>query len=237
MAYPRPKAATPSIKADFKLINYQDYDDFLLSSGTTQDRCYLDSEEVTRQFAELGYRSTGEAITREEFKKRVAAVNRYLNPRYEPFVMASERLESHSEPVLVELALRERANRVGIISTIIFLRCIEKGVEISGYIDYAHRLGSEDWKPIFTGRKRLKPTVTDLGFYNWQTGRVISNDSFFYRVKCTKRHGLMYQHVYDRLMIMVDPKSPPGENTTKKNIKSDTYEQAYLLDHVVRQRI
>ncbi|KAM3171740.1 hypothetical protein ACTXT7_016003 [Hymenolepis weldensis] len=37
-----------------------------------------------------------------------------------------------------------------------------KGHEISGYIDYAHRLKTEDFVPYFSGKKKLMPRVGDL---------------------------------------------------------------------------
>lgn len=47
--------------------------------------------------------------------------------------------------------------------TIIFIRHINaKGQEISGYVDYAHRLKNEDFVPYFSGKKKLLPRVGDL---------------------------------------------------------------------------
>lgn len=49
------------------------------------------------------------------------------------------------------------------LQSIIFIRdhgaC---GQEISGYIDYAHRLKREDFKPYFSGEKKLLPRPNDL---------------------------------------------------------------------------
>lgn len=36
------------------------------------------------------------------------------------------------------------------------------GQEVSGYIDYAHRLKSHDFEPYFNGKKRLLPGRSDL---------------------------------------------------------------------------
>lgn len=36
------------------------------------------------------------------------------------------------------------------------------GQEVSGYIDYAHRLKSHDFEPYFNGKKRLLPGHSDL---------------------------------------------------------------------------
>lgn len=42
--------------------------------------------------------------------------------------------------------------------------------EISGYIDYAHRLKTENFKVYFEGQKKLLPKMSDLSYYNWHTG-------------------------------------------------------------------
>ena len=41
--------------------------------------------------------------------------------------------------------------------------------EISGYIDLAHRLKTEDFKNYFERVKVLLPRPSDLSFYNWDT--------------------------------------------------------------------
>jgi len=52
-----------------------------------------------------------------------------------------------SNAFLKELADRELMNREGKLTTIIFIRCLNsKGHEVSGYIDYAQRLKTDDFK-------------------------------------------------------------------------------------------
>lgn len=47
--------------------------------------------------------------------------------------------------------------------SVIFIRDKNShGQEISGYIDYAHRLKTEDFEVYFNGKKRLLPRSTDL---------------------------------------------------------------------------
>jgi hypothetical protein len=51
------------------------------------------------------------------------------------------------------LAEREELVRSGKLTTIIFIRDFNnKGQEISGYIDLAHRMRTEDFVPIFDQR-------------------------------------------------------------------------------------
>lgn len=47
----------------------------------------------------------------------------------------------------------------------IFIRDFNaRGQEISGYIDYAHRLKTEDFEPYFAERKKLLPRPSDLRY-------------------------------------------------------------------------
>lgn len=57
----------------------------------------------------------------------------------------------------------------------------DAGKELSGYIDYNHRLTVEDWKPFFKGQQKIQPKPSDLGFYHWGK-RVLVNDSLNYKV-------------------------------------------------------
>ena len=51
------------------------------------------------------------------------------------------------------LASREEQIKAGKMTTIIFIRDFNsKGQEVSGYIDYAHRLRIEDFVPYFERR-------------------------------------------------------------------------------------
>ncbi|CAH0554484.1 unnamed protein product [Brassicogethes aeneus] len=229
-------SSTPQIEADRRLLNFKDYEDYLDSLVTPMDKCYLRSTIVSRNIAELGYRSSGLTLSREQFKKRVAAVIMFLSPPYKPYELCSEGLKG-GDPIMTELALRERPNRVGILSTIIFLRMVTKtGREISGYIDYHHRLTTTDFKPFFKSGKKIYPKPTDLGFYHWGK-KVLVNDSLNYKALMDPSKGLIFQNRFDRKIIIVDPDSDPGSNTKKKRIFSKMYEHVVLFDHVVRQRI
>lgn len=62
-------------------------------------------------------------------------------------------------PFLLALGNREELVRNGKLTSIIFVRDVNsKGQEVSGYIDYAHRLRSTNFEPYFERRKKV--TVT-----------------------------------------------------------------------------
>ncbi len=69
------------------------------------------------------------------------------------------------------------------MTSIIFIRDRNaRGQEISGYVDYAHRLKTDYFDQIFQGKKRLLPRSTDLSFYNWETQRATLNPTPNYQV-------------------------------------------------------
>ncbi|KAI4462217.1 flagella-associated protein [Holotrichia oblita] len=107
--------ATPQVEADKRLVQFRTYEDYLTSLVILNDHCYLQSTSVGRTIAELGYRSSGETLTREQFEKRLAAVIEYLYPTFKPYVLASENLDIQ-DPFLKEMALRECSNRMGILA-------------------------------------------------------------------------------------------------------------------------
>jgi hypothetical protein len=82
------------------------------------------------------------------------------------------------------LAEREELVRSGKLTTIIFIRDFNsKGQEVSGYIDLAHRMRTEDFVPIFEQRKKLLPKPADLSYYNWETQLSTSNSTPHYQVQ------------------------------------------------------
>ncbi|KAF5307689.1 hypothetical protein FQR65_LT06744 [Abscondita terminalis] len=229
--------ASPEIEADKRLLQFQTYEEYLDSLVTPQDLCNLQSVLVSRTIVELGYRSSGETLTKKTFEKRLAAVLNYLYPSFKPYELASEGIFV-PDPLQQALALRERPNRVGILATIIYMRFFTRtGFEVSGYIDYAHRLKLEDWKPFFKSGRKFYPNNNDLGYYHWRMGKSVSNDSFNYKVFVDPNRGLLFQNRFDRKLVCVDPAASPGTNTTRIRIMTDMYEHIVLYDHVIRQRI
>lgn len=229
---------SPQVEADKRLLAYPTYEDYLDSLVSPQDICYLKNSTVSRTLAELGYRSSGETLSRKQFEERLAAVLAYLYPTFKPFELASRNILCE-DPLAKELQLRERPNRVGILATIIFLRHYTKtGFEVSGYIDFAERLKNEDWKPFFKGNKRIWPRLDDLGFYHWRAQKVVTNPSMNYKVWVDPVKGLLFQNRFDRKIVCVDPlATTPGNNSKRTRIVSDDYEHVVLYDHIVMQRI
>ena len=207
---------------------------------TAMDLYYLEDEELARQLVELGYRGSGEVLKREEFetRKQLAEASR-LSKRSQKKTLASAGKDLGNFPFLQALAEREEANKTGKMTSIIFIRDKNaKSQEISGYIDYAHRLKTEDFEPYFSGKKRLLPKPSDLSFYNWETQNSTSNATPNYQVIADNASGLLFKNKRDRKIVNVDPRaSRPGDNSSRIPVDSSgQYVQVVIYDHITRRK-
>ncbi|KAM4809879.1 cilia- and flagella-associated protein 299 [Rhinophrynus dorsalis] len=222
---------------DSIITQFNTYEDFLDSQITPLDLYYLEDEELARQLVELGYRGSGEVLKRDEFEARKAAAEASrVSQRTQQKVMSSAGKEL-KDNFLKELAMREEANRSGKMTSIIFIRDKNAhGQELSGYIDFSHRLKTEDFEVYFTGKKKLLPRPTDLSFYNWESHVSTSNASPNYQVIAENSSGLLFKNKRDRKILNVDPKASPGDNSTRTPVQTDLYIQAVIYDHVTRRK-
>lgn len=116
----------------------------------------------------------------------------------------------------------------------------EEGIEISGYIDLAHRLKSEDFTQYFKGSKFLLPKNTDLSYYNWNTGICVSNDSPNFKVDASSgSKGLLFRNKRDRKVINVDPDQADGSDSTNRQpctTRWPEFKQIVIFDHYTRRK-
>ncbi|CAG2218643.1 cilia- and flagella-associated protein 299-like [Mytilus galloprovincialis] len=224
--------------ADNIVADFNTYEEFLDFQIKPIDLYYLEDEELARQVVELGYRGSGEVLKREEFeaRKQAAEASR-LSKRSQQKTLAHSGKEIN-DPFLKALAMREEGNRSGKMTSIIFIRDKNaRDQEISGYIDYAHRLKTEDFEPYFSGKKKLLPRPSDLSFYNWETQTSTSNPTPNYLVMADNAKGLIFKNKRDRKKVDVDPKAPsPGDNTERTIIESPKYIQIVIYDHKTRRK-
>lgn len=188
--------------------------------------------------AELGYRGTGDVLKREEFEARKKADReKHLNRDVAPKPLSSMGKDLSSRPLLAALAAREEMVRNGKLTCIIFIRDVNaRGQEVSGYIDYAHRLKVEEFEPYFEGKKKLLPRPSDLSFYNWDNATSTSNSSPNFQVLADNEAGLLFKNKRDRKVINVDPKANPGDNTTRTEIRTSEHLQVVIYDHFTRRK-
>jgi hypothetical protein len=225
--------------SDSIVNDYDTYEDYLDSQITPTDIYYLEDEDLARQLVELGYRGSGETLKRDEFlaRKKAAEQARLNKLRATPKPLASAFKDVTGFPFLASLAEREEMVRNGKLTTIIFIRDKNaKGQEVSGYIDYAHRLKTENFEPYFERKKKLMPTMTDLSFYNWETQTSTSNATPNFQVIADNEAGLLFKNKRDRKVINVDPKARPGDNSRRIELHTHEYTQVVLYDHVTRRK-
>ncbi|XP_071371341.1 cilia- and flagella-associated protein 299 [Centroberyx affinis] len=219
---------------------FNTYEDYLDSKVTPLDLFYLDSRELARQLVELGYKG-GNVLSKRKFEARKAAAEaaeaaeaNALSNKTMPVTLASAGKEL-KDNFLKALAEREEANRSGKMTSVIFIRDHNAvGQEVSGYIDYAHRLKTEDFEPYFSGKKRLMPRRSDLCYQNWKTQMSTSNSSPNYQVIYDNPTGLLFKNKRDRKILNVDPWAAPGESSTRTPLQSDLYIQVVFYDHITR---
>ncbi|KAK2901643.1 hypothetical protein Q8A73_011389 [Channa argus] len=215
------------------------FHDSLTQFKTYED--YLDSRnrEFARKLVEHGHKGT--ILSREEFEEKKAAAqaaepakSHACYNRSRPMTLASAGKEL-KDNFLKALAEREEANRSGKMTSVIFIRDHNTlGQEVSGYIDYAHRLKTQDFEPYFSGKKRLMPGRSDLCYCNWKTQVSTSNSSPNFEVIYDDPNGLLFKNKRDKKVLNVDPLCSPGEDSSRTFLQSDLYVHVAIYDHNIR---
>lgn len=190
---------------------------------------------------ELGYRGSGDTLKREEFEARKKALLERGAPKSKAVQkLASAGKDLSAYPFLQALANREDLVRNGKLTCIIFLRDTNsKGQEVSGYVDYAHRLANDaNFHLIFDRKKKLMPKPSDLSYFNWHT-KVSTHNSTpnFQVIPDSDNGGLLFKNKRDRKVIDVDPyQKNPGDNSSRNDIKTTEYLQVVIFDHLTRRK-
>eukprot|EP01138_Halocafeteria_seosinensis_P010937 gb/GECG01011171.1/.p1 GENE.gb/GECG01011171.1/~~gb/GECG01011171.1/.p1 ORF type:complete len:258 (+),score=33.20 gb/GECG01011171.1/:1-774(+) len=220
------------------ISTFRTYEDYLDSQVTDLDLYYLGDEDLARHLVELGLRGDGDALKREEFETRKKAErDKHMHKEHVPKPLAGLGKNLTNRPLLQALSNREELVRNGKLTSILFLRDYNsKNQEVSGYIDFAHRLKSENFEPYFEGKKRLMPKASDLSYYNWETQTSTSNSSPNFQVIADNETGLLFKNKRDRKVLNVDPKASPGDNSTRTEIETDEYVQVVIYDHMTRRK-
>ena len=234
------RGASNNDEANLDVVErFDTYEDYLDSQLTPTDLGYLGDEYMGRQLVELGYRGMGDTIRREDFDSRKRLLIERTNQKSSaPKQLASLDHDLTGFPFLQALASREELVRTGKLTTIVFIRDFNsKGQEISGYIDLAHRMRTEDFLPIFDQRRRLLPKPSDLSYFNWETQLSKSTSTPHYQVIADSSQGVLFKNKRDRKIVNVNPESIPGDNSTRTEIETAEYTQVVLYDHSTRRRL
>jgi hypothetical protein len=231
---------------DENLLNLECYEDYLQSMALPEDLYYLGSMELCRQIVANGMRSVKKPLTCTEFEEMKREILALKMTSHKPHMMFSYEIPI-DDPFLLALSERERANRIGDLSTIIFVRSHKKsGTEISGYIDFAASLkhakdrtyeGANDWLAMFSGTKKLWPKPHDLGYYNWKTGKAAVNDSDNYISFAQPGSMLRFKNKFDGIIVNPTPIDDEiGPGSKRFFFRTTMYKHAVIYDHMVRKR-
>lgn len=227
-----------TIRGADAITDYNTYEEFLDSHISPLDLFYLEDEEFARELVGLGHRGTGEVLKLEDFLARKQAVEANRQAKKNQLLSINRVVVREENPLLAELCDREEGNRNGIMSTIIFIRDQNnRNQEVSGYIDYAHRLKVEDFDIYFSGKKKLMPKPSDLSFFNWETQMSTSYSTPNYQVITDNPTGLLFRNKRDRKIVNVDPRAvTPGENSIRADIKDPNYLHVVIFDHITKRK-
>lgn len=102
---------------DLFLLDCPTYDDYLDTFVTRNDIRYVRNVRLCRMLVELGYRSSTEIYTPEQFEAHKVAAHESLWPTIKATVFFSENIKP-KDPVLQQLAQRERPNMQKMLSVI-----------------------------------------------------------------------------------------------------------------------
>ncbi|XP_059193132.1 cilia- and flagella-associated protein 299 [Centropristis striata] len=230
---------SPAARFNDSVTQFKTYEDYLDSKVTPTDIFYLKSRELARRLVEHGHK--GSVLTRDQFQDKRAAAQAadaarsdsfYCRSRPTTLASAGKELKDN---FLKALAEREEANRTGKMTSVIFIRDHNPlGQEVSGYIDYAHRLKTQDFEAYFSGKKRLMPGRSDLCYYNWKTQVSTSNSSPNFEVIYDDPNGLLFKNKRDKKTLNVDPLSGAGEDSSRTLVPSELYVHVVIYDHSIR---
>lgn len=222
---------------DRNILDFGSYEEYLDQQVTGEDIFYLEDQDAARRIVELGYKGR-DFLSREEFEAaRQLALAGPLKRKESTELVCSAGKTFEEGSLLSALARREELVRTGKLATILFIRDYVRGQEVSAYIDYSHRLRTEDFEPYFNGTKRILPKRSDLSYYSWKTRTLFYNNSASFQVLADNEFGLLMKHKRDRKTINVDPKAPsPGDNSNRSVLHCKDYLQVTIYDHVTRRK-
>ncbi|CAL1533673.1 unnamed protein product [Lymnaea stagnalis] len=217
------------------IVEFATYDDYLGSQVTSDDLELLEDINVARKLVQLGFRGPTEGFSEDDFNALKATFEVNKAAQSVKTVLGAGR--TYEDNFVRVLQMREEGNRSGKNASILFIRTLNgKGQEVSGYIDYAHRLATEDFRPIFNLEKRLMPKPTDLSFFNWDSKIVQGMNSPNYEVIASFLSGMVFRNRRDGKMVNPDPSlNSPGDNSSKTMLHSELYLQAFVMDHFHRK--
>ena len=110
---------------------------------------------------------------------------------------------------------------------------------MSGYIDLAHRMKTDDMKKVFLKDTILMPRTSDLSHFSFDSQAACYNDSPNFRTDASSEEGLMFRNKRDRKLINVNPSlAKAGDFTERVELENppEPYIQVVFFDHMTRRK-
>ncbi|XP_055354961.1 uncharacterized protein LOC129600463 [Paramacrobiotus metropolitanus] len=233
-----PAEDAPVVLLGEAIERFRTYAEYLNSQISEEDMFYLGDHRMAQKIVEQGLHNNREKFTRKTFEReQVAAAERRRLEREEHQNKITATFTAIQEDcVLQELVRRKDANENGQLLTIIFIRTRStKGQEISGYVDYAHRLKTDKtWKEVFSGRRTLAPRPSDLSYFNWDTLESTLNDTPNFQVIIGKDLSVHFRCQKDFRIVNVNSQAKNNSDALSTVLRSKKYVQIVLYDHWIR---
>nr|NP_608686.1 uncharacterized protein Dmel_CG3528 [Drosophila melanogaster]AAF51245.1 uncharacterized protein Dmel_CG3528 [Drosophila melanogaster] len=231
------------------LINFNHYQDYVDSFITIQDTRYLGNKEIQRNLIQnaCGKNCLGNLLTREQFYQRKEKELVLLKPRGLRGLQLFGDYLNNKDEVLQQFANREKKLLEKQISTVVYLVMrSKKGLEISSFLDLEQSLRESrfenstscvDWRAIFEGRTKLRPSNLHLSYFDWHQNRVSFNNSDNFRVLNKRPHSLLLKHVGDHKIFCVNASCDceHSKNVSRKTYFSPIYGYVIFFDHIIRR--
>lgn len=215
-------------------VRFSSYDKYLDSLLTNTDIFHLEDMQLCRELLMANVLPNRRNIpSLKTFQKEKASVN-------EGTLQASQAVQIHelqtcdklNGELINELIRRKLSVQQKTLIVIIFIRAEnDKGQEVSGYIDFAERLGNDDIMDILTRKKKLTPSTNDLSYYNWSTMTCVQNSSSGVMTITDKSPNLMFQCKHDSHIFNINTQKQ--KNPTRMKLQYDYSIQAVLYEHIL----
>ncbi|CAG0904948.1 unnamed protein product, partial [Darwinula stevensoni] len=222
----------PRIAPRDRVQMFESYEEYLDSQVTPLDVFLLQDRELARKMVELGYRGTGDIMTRRDFLAQLEPRER--RSRAEG-VGRREAEAGESGSLSGEIARREEANLAGKINLLTW-----GGTgQVRRTIGEAHdRLNADGG--LGPG-KTVVPRWSDLSYLCWDTGemKVNASGNFAFAWRPPEAR-LRLRNRHDGALLSLDPREKEGERVERHEMPAGGvpgYEQVVFFDYHVRPQV
>jgi len=217
-------------------LDFASFEAFLESFISKEELDYIEDVNLARGLVEHGIcTKEKEGFEREEYIK---CRNIQRSNLYSTVSTVGYGLDVDHDPMLKALQMRELDNRTGKMASIIMVRDYnKKDKEVSGYIDYADRLRTEDMKLVFHGEKKFLPKKGDLSYMTWTNMKTYTKNSPNYEVLTDSMDGMRFRNKKDDKILNPNIYSKTcGEKSIRTAIRTKDYLQVVFFDHMNMKR-